>query len=85
MKRLTTFAIATFTAALVVLPAVSQQPPAAQQQPPAGRGGRGGQPPFQPKPEELQQVQAKTGEIEGMVKDLKSKHTDPDLVADVEV
>src|SRR5580692_7090805 len=38
MKRLTTFAIAAFTAALLVLPAVSQQPPAAQQQPPAGRG-----------------------------------------------
>src|SRR5580704_4322464 len=84
MKRLTTFAIATITASLVVLPAVSQQPPAAPQQPPAGRGGRGG-PPFQPKPEELQQVQGKTEEIEGMVKDLKSKHTDPDLVADVEV
>src|SRR5580700_10248563 len=84
MKRLTTFASAAFTAALVVLPAVSQQPPAVQQQPPAGRGGRGG-PPFQPKPEELQQVHAKTEEIEGMVKDLKSKHTDPDLVADVEV
>lgn len=85
MKRLITFAIATFAAAMAVLPAGSQQPPAPQQQPPAGRGGRGGQPPIQPKPEELQQVQTKTGEIEAIVKDLKSKHTDPDLVADVEV
>ena len=42
-----TFAIATFAAALAVAPAVSQQ------------GGRGG-PPFQPKPEELQQVKTKT-------------------------
>jgi hypothetical protein len=82
MERLTTCFI---TAALAVLPALSQQPAVTQQQPPAGRGGRGGQPPFQLKPEDLQQVKAKTEELEGMVKDLKTKHTDMDLLGDVEV
>ena len=72
MKRLA-FAIAAFGAVL-----------AAQQQQPAGRGGRGTAP-FQPTPAELQQVQVKTEKIEAMVKDLKAKHTDPDLLADVEV
>src|SRR5215469_8667037 len=50
---------------------------AAQQQ--SGRGQ-----PFQPKPEDIQQIQIKTAEIEDMVKGLKAK-ADPDLVADVEV
>ena len=76
MDRLThdrlIFVIATVAVALAVLPAASQQ---------AGRGAA----PFQPKPEELQQVKAKTEQIEGMVKDLKAKHADADLVADVDV
>ena len=46
---------------------------------------RGAQPPVQPKPEELQQVKMKTEEIESIVKDLKAKHADADLVGDVEV
>src|ERR1700761_4969160 len=51
---------------------------AAQQQP--GRGQ-----PFQPKPEDIQQIQSKTAEIEDMVKGLKAKQADSDLLADVEV
>ncbi len=82
MQRITTFALAAFAAVLAVSLAASQQPAQpTPQQPPAGRGGRGGQPPIQPKPEELQQVQAKTAEIEAIIRELKSKHTDPDLVA----
>jgi hypothetical protein len=85
MKKLATLAVAS-VAVVVLLPLVAQQPAA---QPPAagrgrGRGGRG-QPPIQPKPEELAQVKAKTEQIEGMVRDLKAKHADPDLVGDVEV
>jgi hypothetical protein len=49
------------------------------------RGGRGGAPPFQPKPEELAKIQAKTEQLEGLVADLKTKHPDPDLLGDVEV
>ena len=52
----------------------------------AARGARGrGAPPVQPKPEELAQMRAKTEQIEGIVKELKAKHADPDLVGDVEV
>lgn len=58
--------------------------PAFAQPPQAGRG-RGGQPPIQPKPEELAQVKSKTESIEAIVRELKRKHADPDLVADVEV
>ena len=54
---------------------------AAQQ---AGRGGRGA-PPIQPKPEELAQVQSKSERIESLVKELRAKHADPDLIGDVEV
>ncbi len=77
MHRIATFAIAALAASL----AWSQTP--AQPQPPAGRGGRGA--PFQPKAEELEQIRAKSGEIDELVKTLKSKHADPDLVGDVEV
>lgn len=54
-------------------------------QPPQGGRGRGGQPPIQPKPEELAQVKSKTENIEAIVKELKVKRVDSDLVADVEV
>jgi len=50
----------------------------------AQRGGRGA-PPIQPKPEELAQIQAKAEQIEALVKDLKAKLADPDMVGDVEV
>ena len=41
--------------------------------------------PIEPTREELKQVQAKTAEIELAVQELKAKHTDRDLVGDVEV
>jgi pimeloyl-ACP methyl ester carboxylesterase len=66
----------------LVGPAVAQQPP--QPAPPAGRGGRGA-PPIQPKAEELAQIRAKSEQIEGFVKELRSKHADADLLGDVEV
>jgi hypothetical protein len=49
-----------------------------------GRGGRGA-PPVQPKPEELAQTQSKAEQIESLVKELKAKHADADLIGDVEV
>jgi hypothetical protein len=61
--------------------AVAQQPPQAA---PAGRGGRGA-PPIQPKAEELAQIREKSEQIESIVKELKAKHADHDLVGDVEV
>src|SRR5260370_19713424 len=61
--------------------AVGEQP---QQRAPAGRGGRGA-PPIQPKAEELAQIRAKSEQIEGFVKELRSKHVDSDLLGDVEV
>ena len=63
--------------------AMAQQPPAAGGAA-GGRGGRGA-PPIQPKAEELAQIRAKSEQIEGIVKQLKAKHADPDLVGDVEV
>ncbi|HWD98411.1 MAG TPA: alpha/beta hydrolase-fold protein [Bryobacteraceae bacterium] len=87
MNKFATLAIASVATVVVLLPVVAQQPAA---QPPAatpgrGRGGRGFQPPVQPKPEEIAQVKAKTEQIDGMVRELKAKHADPDLVGDVEV
>jgi hypothetical protein len=49
------------------------------------RGGRGGAPPFQPKAEEMAKIQAKSEQLEGLVKELKTKHPDADLLGDVEV
>jgi pimeloyl-ACP methyl ester carboxylesterase len=85
MKKQNIFAALVLAAALAVSPGISQQPPATQQQPAAGRGGRGNQPAFQLKPEELQQIGARSEQLEAMVKGLKAKGADADLVADVEV
>ena len=71
--------------------ALISQPGAAQQaQPsptPGGRGGRGGgtPPPIQAKPEELAKIKEKTEQIDALVKDLKAKRANPELVGDVEV
>ena len=46
---------------------------------------RGGEPPVQPKAEELAQIRDKSERIEAAVKELKEKRADPDLVGDVEV
>ena len=48
-----------------------------------GGGGRG--PAFQAKPEQLAPIGEKSRQIEELVKQLKAKHADPDLVGDVEV
>jgi len=48
------------------------------------RGGRGA-PPIEPKPEELAQIKSKSEQIDSAVRDLKTKHVNPDLIADVEV
>ena len=77
MNRLVGLAMVIFGTGL----AVAQQP---QQPAPAGRGGRGA-PPIQPKAEELEQIRAKSEQIEGFVKELRSKHVDADLLGDVEV
>src|SRR6266571_2845956 len=79
------------TVLVLALVALVSQPGAAQQaQPsptPGGRGGRGGgtPPPIQAKPEELAKIKEKTGQIDALVKDLKAKRANPELVGDVEV
>src|SRR5947209_6218338 len=71
--------------ALALSHAVAQQQPTPPiTQPAAGRGGRGA-PPIQPKPEELAEIGSKSGEIEALVKELKSKDAGADLIGDVEV
>lgn len=62
-----------------LLQAIAQQPPA---RPGAARVVA---PPITPKPEELQKVKDKAAAIEKLVRELKSKKTDADLVLDVEV
>ena len=78
MKRMAFFALAALSVALVLL---AQQPAA-----PGRAGGRGrGPAPIQPKPEDLAQITAKSEQIEVIVKELKAKHADADLVGDIEV
>jgi hypothetical protein len=62
----------TFAAGLMLAWAWAQQ-----------RGGRG--PAFQATPEQLAPIGEKSQQIEDLVKQLKAKHADPDLVGDVEV
>jgi hypothetical protein len=71
MKRFTTLALA-----LVGLAAgIAQQ-----------RGGRGpAAPPFQPKIEEMAKIREKSEQLEGLLKELRAKHPDPELLGDVEV
>ncbi len=82
MRNFAPFATCLAAAALALAPARGQQPAPPQPQP---RGPRTFQPPIQPKPEEIAQVKAKTEQIEAMVRELKAKHAEPDLVGDVEV
>src|SRR5438094_1163539 len=75
---------------LALVPLVSQPGAAQQAQPsptPGERGGRGGgtPPPIQAKPEELAKIKEKTEQIDALVKDLRAKRANPELVGDVEV
>ncbi len=69
MKR-----VAIFSIALALAPLVAQQP-ARPPQPPS----------IQPTPEEKSQIQSKTDDLGKLVRDLKARRLDQDLVADVEV
>src|SRR4026207_1164636 len=83
MKRLLSYA--TIVLALAFQTGIPQQPAP----PAAARGGDQGRgatpPPIQAKPEELAKIKEKTGQIEALVKDLKTKRAKPELVTDVEV
>ncbi len=79
MKSLTIFAASFLSAALLI---IAQQPPAAA---PPANPARVALPPVQPKPEELAQVKAKTEQIESIVKELRAKRANSDLLGDVEV
>jgi pimeloyl-ACP methyl ester carboxylesterase len=85
MKGFAALAAVMLAAALAPVNAAPQQAPT-QPQPPAGPGRAGGRgAPFQPAHEDLAQVTAKSEQIEAIVKELKAKHADPDLIGDVEV
>src|SRR5438876_6765651 len=85
MKQLLSITLAFTLVRLISQPSAAQQ---AQPSPtPGGRGGRGGAtpPPIQAKPEELAKIKEKTEQIDALVKDLKAKRANPELVGDVEV
>ncbi len=85
MKTSLTPAIACLFVTLSVAQ-VGLGPPPPVLPPQPGRGpGRAVPPPIQPKPEELAKVKEKTEQIEALVKDLKAKHANPELVGDVEI
>src|ERR1051325_8678566 len=78
------------TLAVTLVPLISQPTAAQQAQPsptPGARGGRGGgtPPPVQARAEELAKIREKTEQIDALVKDLKAKRANPELVGDVEV
>jgi hypothetical protein len=78
------------TVVVTLVPLISQLAAAQPAQPsptPTGRGGRGGgtPPPIQAKPEELAKIKERTEQINALVKDLKAKRVNPELVGDVEV
>jgi pimeloyl-ACP methyl ester carboxylesterase len=74
------FLIATYVCATIALGlAIAQQPG-------GKKTGRPAPPPsIQPKPEEFATVKDKTEQIDALVKDLKAKQADPQLLGDVEV
>src|SRR6266568_5068334 len=85
MKQLLSITLAFTLVRLISQPGAAQQ---VQPSPtPGGRGGRGGgtPPPIQAKPEELAKIKEKTEQIDALVKDLKAKRAQPELVGDVEV
>lgn len=79
MKRFAIFALT--AVAVLLLRAAAQQPAAPTPQ----KGGRGQAPSVQPTDEEKRQIQAKVDDLDSLVRNLKSRHANEDLVADVEV
>ena len=79
MKRLALFSLTAVMALL--LRAAAQQPAARAPQ----KGGRGQAPPVQPTGDEKRQIQSKIDELDSLVRNLKARHAQEDLVADVEV
>src|SRR6266508_5130566 len=75
------------TLAFTLVPLISQMAAAQQAQPSPTSGGRGGgtPPPIQARPEELAKIKEQTEQIDALVKDLKAKRANPELVGDVEV
>lgn len=77
-------AIVPLIGALLLLPAIAQQPPAAPPGP--GRGGRGpAQPPPELSAEQKAQYQSKIGELDTLVKTLRARKINEDLIADVDI
>ena len=87
VMRVISFGIA---ALACLLPAVAQQPQgAARPSGPGGRGGSGrggrGAPPVQLTAEQKGQYQSKVDELNTIVKDLRARKTNIDLIADVDI
>src|SRR3569833_1546657 len=72
---------------LAILPAISQTPPAAKRAPENLPWTRfhPATPPYQPTDAEKQQIQAKTGQLGAIIAELRSRHVDDALLADVEI
>jgi hypothetical protein len=94
MKRFGIVTIALAAAIASLLPVIAQQQPPAGQAAPGGRGGpdgrggaRGGRGPAQPPPEltadQKSQYQSKIAELESIVKSLRAKKVNEDLIADI--
>src|SRR5579871_6795526 len=79
MNRSTILALSTLASVIALLPILAQPPAAPPKQ------GRAPAPSVQPTEDEKRQIQSKVDELEGMVRKLKERHTNEDLLADVEV
>jgi pimeloyl-ACP methyl ester carboxylesterase len=91
LRFIAAFAFATLLSALAIRVIAQQTSPASPQTPQAQSPGRAPAkkaptpPPVDPKPEELAKVKDKAEQIEALVKDLRAKSADPELLGDVEV
>src|SRR3954451_13310714 len=72
---------------LAILPGVSQTPPATKKAPENLPWTRfhPATPPYQPTAAEKQQIQAKTDQLGTAIAELRSRHVDDGLLADVEI
>ena len=71
---------------MAIIAVAAQQPPPATQGGAAGPGGRGQAPPaYQPSDQERQALRTKLDELDPLVRSLKAKRGEDDLVADVEI